>query len=127
MIAASAGLLTVCITELSLEKVKARALEHFDVVRSTNIDELETALSRSKSAHILIEGFLNSLYDRKISTRDASRALGRLKTRLEELASAGVEIVVLCNASTEGLGPRSHFLPSLCVAADRVVTELLAA
>jgi hypothetical protein len=123
----SAGLLTVCITEQCTEKVIAQASEHFDVVRASTLNSLELVLKHSQSSHILIEGLLDTLYVLRMPTREASRALGRAKVRLERLAESGVDVVVLCKTPRRDLGTRSHFLPSLCVAADRVVTEVLAA
>ena len=43
-----------------------------------------------------------------------------LGATLEELAASGAQIVVLCRYSTADMGTRSHFLSSLCAAADRV-------
>ena len=127
MLNTTTGILTVCITDESTEKVIAGASERFDVVHASTLDSLEMALNRSQSSHILIEGLLDRLYDLRIPTREASRALGRTKLRLESLVESGVDVVVLCKAPKRNLGPRSHFLPSLCVAADRVVNEVLAA
>lgn len=127
MTTTTTGLLTVCITEQSTEKVIEQAAERFDVLHASTLNGLEMALDRSQSTRILIEGLLDTLYDLRMPTREASRALGRAKLRLELLAESGVEVVVLCKASKRDRGTRAHFLPSLCTAADRIVTDVLAA
>ena len=127
MIGTATGLLTVCITDQPAENVIAQAAEHYHVVRATTMNGLETALDRAESSHLLVEGLLDALYDPRVVTRDAARALGRVKHRLETLADSGVEVVVLCEVRRNDLGTRAHFLNSLCAAADRVVSDLLAA
>ena len=120
------GLVTVCITEKPIEEVVARASERYDIVRALTIRGLESTLERSESAHLLIEGLLDVLNDPRIPTRDASRALGRVKARMELLAQSGVDVVVLCRSANQK-AERSHLLPSLCAAADRIVSDPLAA
>ena len=127
MIGTATGLLTVCITHESSEDVIAQASDRFDIVRASTMNGLEAALERSGSTHILVEGLLETLYDPRVLTREAARALGRVKLRLEALASSGVEVVVVCERRRHDLGTRCHFLNSLCASADRVVTDLLAA
>src|SRR5688572_24484200 len=113
MMAATTGAVTVCITEESSEIVISRATDRFDIVRAATLHGLEAALNRSQSTHILIEGLLDALYDPHLLTREAARALGRLKLRLQSLAECGVEVVILCQERRNDLGTRSHFLQSL--------------
>ena len=127
MTATATGQIIVCITEEPSENVIAQAADRFYILRASTMVGLETALERADAPAILIEGVLDALYDPRMLTRDASRALGRLKMRLEELAEGGVEVVVLCEARRNDLGTRAHFLHSLCASADRVVTDLLSA
>ena len=127
MTTTSMGLLTVCISEQTSAQLIARAEGRFDVIQACTPNSLEVALERTAATHILIEGLLDVLSDPRIAIRDASRTLGRIKARLESLSKSGVEVVVLCRPLRSHSGARSHFLPSLCAKADRVVTELLAA
>jgi len=73
-----------------------------------------------QSRQILVVGLLDRLYDPGILTRDAARTLGAIKSKLEHLAEDGFDITVLCENQTGSLGTRSHFLSSLCAAADQV-------
>ena len=103
-------------------------LRHLHIVRAPSAEELETiialrleaAFEKFGTRHALITDLLRALYDPRISTRDAARILGRVKSKLEELAEAGAQIVILCRETTEGLGTKAHFLSSLCASADRV-------
>lgn len=102
----------------NLHVLRARSatdLEHIVTV------ELEAAMEQFQTRHVLIPNLLDCLYDPSISTRDASRALGRIKIRLEELAETGAQIVLLCRRNPQNLGTRTHFFSSLCAAADRVL------
>jgi len=103
--------------------------KHLHVLRARSAEDLETlvlhhleeAFDKLNTRHVLIPDLLSSLYDSRISTRDAARILGRVKFKLEERTQTGAQITVLCRqAGNEDLGTRSHFLPSLCAAADRV-------
>ena len=76
-----------------------------------------------QSRQILVVGLLDRLYDPALLTRDAARALGGIKSRLEHLAVDGFDVTVLCGQQTGELGTRSHFLSSLCAAADEVSSE----
>jgi hypothetical protein len=127
MTAAETGQLTICISAEPIESVIARAAsaaEGYRVLRVSALCGLDGALERSQSGRVLIDGALDALYDSRIPVRDAARALGRLKQRLEALTESGVNIVVLCEARRHDAGPRAHFLHSLCASADRVTSEL---
>jgi len=78
-----------------------------------------------QSRQILVVGLLDRLYDPAILTRDAARTLGGIKARLEHLAVDGFDVTVLCEQQSGSLGSRSHFLSSLCAAADQVSTAAL--
>jgi len=82
--------------------------------------QLEQAMDKLSTRHVLFPDLLTTLYDPQIPTRDAARILGRVKARLEELVSNGAQIVLLCRQAGPELGTRAHFLSSLCTAADRV-------
>lgn len=80
-----------------------------------------TGVQRDLQARqILVVGLLDRLYDPEILTREASRTLGGLKSKLEKLAESGFDVTVLCEGQTSNLGTRAHFLPSLCASADQV-------
>jgi hypothetical protein len=79
------------------------------------------AIQRDLQARqIFVVGVLDRLYEPEILTRDASRTLGGIKSRLEQLAKDGFDVTVLCENQTGNLGTRSHFLSSLCASADQV-------
>jgi hypothetical protein len=97
------------------------------VMRVTAPEGLEDAWNTVRAAQerlpfrrLLIVGILNHLYDPRIITRDAARALGRIKTALEEFAESGMDVTVLCEGNSADLGTRAHFLPSLCAAAHHL-------
>jgi hypothetical protein len=106
-------------------------ISHLHVLRARSAEDLanlilhrlEDAFERLGTRHVLIPDLLATLYDPRISTRDAARILGQVKLKLEELAAAGAQIVVLCRRDNSDLGTRSHFLPSLCAAADHVYSR----
>jgi len=77
-----------------------------------------------QARQILVVGLLDRLYDPAILTRDAARTLGGIKAKLEHLAVDGFDVTVLCEQQTGSLGTRSHFLPSLCAAADQVSSAM---
>jgi hypothetical protein len=100
------------------------------VLRTSTVDSYSEIWSRLQAIQrdlqarqILVVGLLDRLYDPGIMTRDASRTLGGIKAKLEHLAENGFDITVLCQSQTGQLGTRSHFLPSLCAAADQVTGE----
>jgi len=78
------------------------------------------AQQRFQARRALVVGLLNHLYDPQIQTRDAARALGRIKTKLEALTQHGLEVMVVCESGSPS-GTRAHFIPSLCASAHQVV------
>jgi hypothetical protein len=97
-----------------LRASNCRALEE------TILVELESAMGRFETGRVLIPDPLIRFYDSHLSTREAAQVLGRVKSKLESLASAGAQIVVLCQRMPADLGTRTHFVASLCASADRV-------
>jgi hypothetical protein len=81
------------------------------------LQQLDSAYEQFQTRHILISDPLSIFYDSKVSTRDAARVLGRVKSRLESLAASGAKVVVLCHRRPD-LRTRSHFVLSLCSSAD---------
>lgn len=106
----------------------ASLMKHLHILRARSaadlehvlLYELERAFERFGTRHVLIPDVLTALYDPSLSTRDAAHILGRIKSKLEELAENGAQIVVLCRNGGNDLGTRTHFLSSLRAAADRV-------
>jgi hypothetical protein len=70
--------------------------------------------------NLIVSDMLELFYDSSIPTREAAQVLGKVKAMLEELVGDGCQIVVLCRRRHENLGTRSHFMASVCAAADRV-------
>lgn len=81
---------------------------------------IRSAQQRTQARRVLLVGVLDHLYDRGILTRDAARALGRIKLVFEALTRSGLEITVVCK--TEGLeqGARTYLVSSLCASAQEV-------
>ena len=100
-----------------LHILRARSVEDLETIILYN---LEAAFDKFGTRHVLIPDLLGVLYDPGISTRDAARLLGRLKCKLEALASTGAQIVLLCRDTPVNLGTKAHFRSSLCASAHRV-------
>jgi hypothetical protein len=81
---------------------------------------LQAARERTQARRVLIVGMLDHLYGRDMLTREAARALGRMKLVLEALTLSGLEVVVVCKAEQSELGARTYLLSSLCAAANEV-------
>jgi hypothetical protein len=81
---------------------------------------LTSAQERTQARRVLIVGMLDHLYGRDIRTRDAARALGRMKLVLEALTRSGLEVVVVCKSEQPELGARTYLVSSLCAAANEV-------
>jgi hypothetical protein len=81
---------------------------------------LQSAQQRTQARRVLLVGILDHLYDRGILTRDAARALGRMKLVFEALKRSGLEVTVVCK--TEGMewGARTYLVSSLCASAQEV-------
>ena len=87
------------------------------------IDEAVIASVRETMSHgdnplVCVWNLLEPLYNTSMCTREAARMLGEAKSVLKVLAASGLQIVVLCQHHSENLGTRSHFMASLCGAAD---------
>ncbi len=106
----------------------AGLMRHLHILRAASaedletivVHQLETAFERFATRHVLIPDLLGALYKPTISTRDAARILGRMKSKLEELTEMGAHVVLLCRETAGELGTKAHFLSSLCSSADRV-------
>jgi hypothetical protein len=92
-----------------------------DTSRLESCSDLARAIAaQTPDRNIVISDLLESFYDTSILTREAAQVLGKVKAMLETLVEEGSQIVVLCRRRPEDLGTRSHFIASLCAAADRV-------
>jgi len=90
-------------------------------VTSDPIDDATVAsVKEGMPGALVLADLLEPLYDASVPTREAAHTLGRVKAELEAMVESGSRVVVICRKHTEQLGTRSHFLASLCAAADRV-------
>ena len=90
-------------------------------VTDETIDEAAVeSVKQSNPRAIVLADLLEPLYDSSIPTREASYTLGRIKFELESMVERGERVAVVCRRHDDNLGTRSHFLASLCNAADRV-------
>jgi hypothetical protein len=90
-------------------------------ITSDPIDDATVAsVKEAMPGALVLADLLEPLYDASIPTREAAHTLGRVKAELEAMVESGVRVVVICRKHTEQLGTRSHFLASLCAAADRI-------
>src|SRR5262245_5336143 len=103
---------------LLLKKLRVLPARSAGELEDIILHQLEFACDRFGTRHVLITDLLGTLYDSTISTRDAARMLGRIKSMLEMLALNGFDIVVLCRRDESELGTRSHFLSSLRASAS---------
>jgi hypothetical protein len=98
------------------------------VLRTVPGAELQTALwsalrsaqQRTQARRVLLVGVLDHLYDRGILTRDAARALGRIKLVLEALTRSGLDVTVVCKTDSTDVGARTYLVSSLCAFAQEV-------
>jgi len=81
---------------------------------------LQSAQQRTQARQVLLVGVLDHLYDRGIVTRDAARALGRIKLVLEALKRSGLEVTVVCKTDGMDRGSRAFLVSSLCASAQEV-------
>ena len=120
-----------CFDPSRISRAAASLARNLHVVRAAHGDDLETALwpalqtaqQKSPVRRILIVGMLDRLYGRDLLTREAARALGRMKLVLEELTRSGLDVVVVCKAERaepQAMGARTYLLSSLCAAASEV-------
>jgi hypothetical protein len=104
---------------LLLKKLRVLPARSASELEDIILRQLEFSCDRFGTRHVLITDLLTTLYDSTISTRDAARMLGRIKSTLEMLALNGFDIVVICRRDESEHGTRSHFLSSLRAAGDR--------
>jgi len=98
------------------------------VLRTTPGAELHASLwatlqaeqQRTQARQVLLVGILDHLYDRGILTRDAARALGRMKQVFEALTHSGLDVTVVCKTEGVELGARAYLVSSLCASAEEV-------
>lgn len=98
------------------------------VLRTAPGDELHTSLwatlqsaqQRTQARRVLLVGILDHLYDRGIMTRDAARALGRIKLVFEALVRSGLDVTIVCKAEGAEMGARTYLVSSLCAFAQEV-------
>lgn len=117
-----------CFDPSKISRAAATVAQNMHVVRAPHVRDLQTALfpalhaaqAKTQARRILIAGMLDHLYGRDMLTRDAARALGRMKLILEALTCSGLEVVVVCKAEHADLGARTYLLSSLCASADEV-------
>ena len=81
---------------------------------------LQSAQQRTQARRVLLVGVLDHLYDRGIFTRDAARALGRIKLVFEALTRSGLELTVVCKTEGSEMGARAYLVSSLCAFAQEV-------
>ena len=81
---------------------------------------LQSAQQRTNARRVLLVGVLDHLYDRGILTRDAARALGRIKLVFEALTRSGLEVTVVCKTEGRETGARTYLASSLCAFAQEV-------
>ena len=83
-------------------------------------DAAVSSVKEAMPGALVLADLLEPLYDASVPTREAAHTLGRVKAELEAMVESGARVVIICRKHTEQLGTRSHFLASLCAAADRV-------
>ncbi len=85
------------------------------------IDEVTIAtVKNAVPGAMIFTDVLEPLYATNIPTREASQALGRMKSELESLVEQGAQVIVICRRHSEDLGTRTHFMASLCASAGTV-------
>ena len=82
--------------------------------------QLRSTQERTQARRVLLVGVLDHLYDRQMLTREAARALGRIKILLEALTRSGLDITVVCKGEEPEMGVRSYLVSSLCASAQEV-------
>jgi len=81
---------------------------------------LQSAQHRTQARQVLLVGILDHLYDRGILTRDAARALGRMKLVFEALTRSGLDVTIVCKTEGMEVGARTYLVSSLCASAQEV-------
>jgi hypothetical protein len=117
-----------CFDPSKISRAAATVALNLHVVRAASSGNLQTALGpalqeaqhKTQARRLLLVGMLDHLYGRDMLTREAARALGRMKLVLEALTRSGLEVVVVCKAGQADLGARTYLLSSLCASAHEV-------
>ena len=117
-----------CFDPSSVSRTAVTVALNMHLVRASHSGDLHTALwpalraaqQQTQARRVLIVGMLDHLYTREMLTRDAARALGRMKLVLEALTRSGLEVVVVCKSDPADLGARAYLLASLCASAEEV-------
>ena len=117
-----------CFDPSRVSRAAATVARNLHVIRAAHSSDLHTALGpalqagqeKTQARRILIAGMLDHLYGRDMLTREAARALGRMKLVLEALTRSGLEVVVVCKVEQADLGARTYLLSSLCASAHEV-------
>jgi hypothetical protein len=81
---------------------------------------LRSAQIRTQARRVLLVGVLDHLFDRGILTRDAAKALGRVKRIFEALTRSGMDVIVVCATEGSDSGARTYLASSLSAAAQEV-------
>jgi hypothetical protein len=113
---------------LRVSRAAASVARSLHVLRTTPGAEEQTALwaalrsaqQRTQARRVLLVGVIDHLYDRGILTRDAARALGRIKLVFEALTRSGLDVTVVCKTAASDLGARTYLVSSLCASAQAV-------
>jgi hypothetical protein len=117
-----------CFDPARVSRAAASVARNLHVLRTFPGAEQQTSLwakvrslqERTQARRVLLVGVLDHLYDRGILTRDAARALGRIKLVLEALTRSGLEVTVVCKGDDTEMGPRTYLVSSLCASAQEV-------
>jgi len=105
---------------LSLRATALTLLADLHSLGSSPGPAVHSAQQKTQARRILIAGMLDHLYGHDMLTREAARALGRMKLVLEALTRSGLEVVVVCKVDQADLGARTYLLSSLCASAHEV-------
>lgn len=117
-----------CFDPSRVSRAAASVAKNLHVVRTFPGAEQQASLwarlrstqERTQARRVLLVGVLDHLYDRQILTRDAARALGRIKVLLEALTRSGLDITVVCKGERPEMGARTFLVSSLCASAQEV-------
>jgi hypothetical protein len=124
-----------CFDPSRLSRAGLSAARNLHVIRAAHSSDFQTALwpalqaaqQKSQARRVLIVGMLDHLYEEDMLTREAARALGRMKLVLQALTRSGLHVVVVCKAEPTAMradahpmGARTYLLSSLCASAHEV-------
>jgi hypothetical protein len=105
-----------------IEEMKGQLIIYVsdDPIDEAAIASVPETMSHGDNPLVCVWNLLEPLYNSSMCTREAAGMLGQAKSALKALAARGLQIVVLCQHHSDDLGTRSHFMASLCGAADCV-------